>query len=417
MATGTKNILVLNAGSSSTKVSLYQFDESVNANQSLIKETVAQQPIWQMEVDFPKGESTSAINWQKVLDDAVASLGNIAVGADCIRPGSPSPRIDIVGHRVVHGGTKYSCSVVIDTDVKQDIKDCIKLAPLHNKTALAQIEAMEKLLPVGTQQVAVFDTAFHHTLSEAVKFYPVPYAWYEKYGIRRFGFHGINYQYCTQQAANLIEKDAATLSLIVCHLGAGCSLAAIENGKSVNTTMGFTPMDGLMMASRSGSIDPGILLYLLKNENITVDQIEEDLNKNSGLKGISQSSGDMKTIIEKMQSGNNEETRLAKLAFTMFIEHLRASICAMRASLKKLDALVFTAGIGEHSSLVRQIACANLGFLGLQLDEKANHKVTADQNIIVDQNIASTKSQSAILIIKAREDWEIARQCLQVTSR
>ena len=378
MSSVTKNILVLNAGSSSTKISLFQCD----------KDTVPQQPIWEIEVDFPNG-SFDAIDWHSLIGLS-----------------KPRPYIDAVGHRVVHGGVKYSSSVIIDDAVKQDIKDCIKLAPLHNKICLAQIEAMEKFLPSGTKQVAVFDTAFHHTLPESVKFYPVPYAWHEKYGIRRFGFHGISYQYCLHQTASLLNKKPSSLSLIACHLGAGCSLAAIENGKSVNTTMGFTPMDGLMMASRCGSIDPGILIYLLKNEKITIDEIDADLNKNSGLKGISQLSGDMKTIIDKMKTGKSEEARLTKLAFNMFIEHLRAAICAMRASLKKLDALVFTAGIGEHSPLVRQQACTGLDFMGVDLNEQANH------NVSTDTNIAASKSSTAVLVIKAREDWEIARQCL-----
>ena len=250
--------------------------------------------------------------------------------------------------------------MIIDDQVKKDIEKYIPLAPLHNKVSLAQINAIEELLP-GTKQIAVFDTAFHHTLPDAISFYPVPYEWHEKYGIRRFGFHGINHQYCSQEAARILQKDVSTLSLITCHLGSGCSLAAIENGESVNTTMGFTPLEGLMMASRSGSIDPSILLYLIKNQHMTVDELETTLNKSSGLKGISQTSADMKVIIEKMQS-KDAEGKLAHLAFDMFIARLRSAICSMRASLTKLDAIVFTAGIGEHSSLVRKKTCAGLEF-------------------------------------------------------
>jgi acetate kinase len=386
MYSTAKNILVLNAGSSSTKISLYRFDTEDEQSKS---GTEPQHSVWQVEADFPDG-SFASIDWQSLL-------------------ASQTTPISAVGHRVVHGGSKYSSSVIINDDVKQDIKDCIKLAPLHNKIALAQIEAMEKLLPKGTKQIAVFDTAFHRTLAESTSFYPLPYAWREKYGIHRYGFHGINYQYCTQQAAKILKKEISELSLIICHLGGGCSLAAIEAGKSVNTTMGFTPMEGLMMRSRCGSIDPGIILYLLKNENMTVDQIDEDLNKSSGLKGISQLDGDMKTIIEKMQATGGDESRLAKLAFDMFVERLRSHICSMRSSLKKLDALVFTAGIGEHAPLVRQLTCANLDFLGIEIDEQINQKSGTDKNI------ASAKSQAAVLVIKAREDWQIARQCLLLT--
>lgn len=421
-----KNILVLNSGSSSVKIYLYNFD-NIEVNRSSGNELIPQAPLCQTEIDFPSG-SHLTIDWENLLRKELGPVIAQQQKKNKQNTGlefNPSS-IHAVGHRVVHGGAKYSQSMVINDDVKQDIKDCIKLAPLHNAICLAQIEAMEKLLPAGTKQIAVFDTAFHHDLPEPVKIYPVPYSWHEKYGICRFGFHGINYQYCTQQAAHLLKKDVLALSLIICHLGAGCSLAAIENGKSVNTTMGFTPMDGLMMASRCGSIDPGIILYLLKNENMSVDQLDEDLNKNSGLKGIAQFSGDMKTIIEKMQQDNSQEGRMAKLAFAMFIERLRASICAMRSSLRKLDGLIFTAGIGEHSSLVRQRTCAGLNFLGLELDEQANQDPTPshDSNLdlskeshvnkLVDRNIAAAKSQAAILVIKAHEDWEIARQCVHL---
>ena len=312
--------------------------------------------------------------------------------------------IHIVGHRIVHGGDKYSSAAVINDEVKKDIEHFIPLAPLHNKVSLAQINALQKLLP-EVKQVAVFDTAFHRTLPEAVSFYPIPYEWHEKYGIKHFGFHGINHEYCSKQAARILQRDISSFSIITCHLGSGCSLAAIENGKSINTTMGFTPLEGLMMASRSGSIDPSILLYLLKNQKITVDELETTLNKKSGLKGISQFTADMKTIIEKIQS-NDTNAKYCQLAFDMFISRLKAGISAMRSSLTKLDALVFTGGIGEHAPLLREKTCVGLDFLGIELDGTAN----ANES----QVISAQQSKTAVLRIKAREDWAIAEQSLRL---
>jgi acetate kinase len=414
--TDKKNILVINAGSSSDKISFFQLHDRKSSHIS------PQKPDWQTEVDFPSGDIDS-INWQQLLTDALQPLlhgeinnasnqptantlasdkfGIDKFGSDKL--GIDKVGIDIIGHRVVHGGDKYSSAVIIDDQVKKDIEKYIPLAPLHNKVSLLHINALEKLLP-DAKQIAVFDTAFHRTLPDTVSFYPVPYEWHEKYGIKRFGFHGINHQYCSKQAAHMLQTDIANFSVITCHLGSGCSLAAIENGKSVNTTMGFTPLEGLMMASRSGSIDPSILLYLLKNKKMTIDELETTLNKNSGLKGISQISADMKVIIEKMQS-NTAEAKLAQLAFDMFINRLRSGICSMRASLSKLDAVVFTAGIGEHSSLVREKACAGLDFLGLELDKNANENAAPI--------ISLTNSKTKVLVIKAREDWEIAQQSLR----
>ncbi len=392
---GKKKILVINAGSSSDKISFFQL------NEKMVSAVSPQQPAWQTEIDFPSGDVDS-VNWQQLLKGALQPLLEGKAGAAIDKQSNNSGYIDIVGHRVVHGGDKYTSAVIIDQQVKKDIEKYIPLAPLHNKISLLHINAIEKLLP-DTKQIAVFDTAFHRTLPDAVSFYPLPYEWHEKYDIKRFGFHGINHEYCSQQAASILKADISKFSVISCHLGSGCSLAAIENGKSVNTTMGFTPLEGLMMCSRSGSIDPSILLYLLKNKKATIEELETTLNKNSGLKGVSQISADMKVIIEKMQS-DSTEAKLARLAFDMFISRLRAGICAMRASLSKLDAIVFTAGIGEYAPLVREKACAGLEFLGLALDKKENENNAP--------KISSTNSKAVILVIKAREDWAIAKQSL-----
>jgi acetate kinase len=248
--------------------------------------------------------------------------------------------------------------------------------------------------------VAVFDTSFHRRLPEAAAVYPGPYEWLAR-GIRRYGFHGINHQYCAERASQLLGRELNSLKLVTCHLGNGCSLAAIRNGRSVDTTMGFTPLDGLMMGTRSGSIDPGILTYLLREEKVTGQQIDDLLNKKSGLLGISGFSGDMRQIVPAMKGGNPR----AKLAFEMFVHRLQAGIGAMVAVLGGIDALVFTAGIGENSQELRAAACANFAFLGLKLDATKNQQSTADQEISL------ADSAVRVLIVRAQEDWAIACDC------
>jgi len=242
-------------------------------------------------------------------------------------------------------------------------------------------------------------------LSEEASVYPGPYEWAER-GIRKFGFHGINHQYCAGRAAHLLGKDLATLKLITCHLGNGCSLAAILGGKSIETTMGFTPLDGLMMGTRSGSVDPGILTFLLQEGHTDGKSLDATLNTKSGLLGISGISGDMREIVSAMLSGNPR----AKLAFDMFVHRLRAGIGAMLAALDGADALVFTAGIGENSPEVRAAACSHFTFLGLALDPAKNAAATPDQDI------STATSQLRVLVIRAEEDWAIARKCWKLIS-
>ena len=266
----------------------------------------------------------------------------------------------------------------------------------HN---LEGIEALEKILP-NVPQVAVFDTAFHAQLPPAAFVYPGPYEWLEN-GIRRYGFHGISHQYCARRAAQLLNRDLTHLRLISCHLGNGCSLAAIRGGVSVDTTMGFTPLDGLMMGSRSGAIDPGIIIHLLKGGDLTSEKLDNILNRNSGLKGISGLSSDMRQIGDAIAQGNER----AQLALDIYIHRLRAGIGAMLASLGGLDALIFTAGVGENSPVVRAAACEAFGFIGLKLDGEKN------QHSPVDEDIAAVDSGARVLVIHTQENWEIAREC------
>lgn len=384
------NILVINTGSSSLKLSLYMLPDCLPA--------IAPSPNWQLKLDV-KWDSANSASWRALLSQKISELWQ---GANKLLAGPDD--IDVVGHRIVQGGPDYLSSVFIDQTVKTDIARFFKLAPLHNQINLDGILAAEAVLSRTTRQVAVFDTSFHRSLPLYASLYPVPYDWYENFDIRKFGFHGINYQYCSHRAAQMLKRSLADLDLIICHLGSGCSLAAVKGGKSVDTTMGFTPLDGLMMSTRSGSLDPGILIYMLRNTSMSADDLEHALNHSSGLKGISQISSDLKVIIEEMQAGS----QAAKLSFEMYTFRIRRGICQMRASLDKLDALIFTGGVGEHASAVREVVCKDLSFLGVQLDGALS------QNNQTDYNLSSKTSQAQVLLIAAREDWQIACDCFHL---
>jgi len=307
--------------------------------------------------------------------------------------------IDVVGHRVVHGGPRHFESSVVTAEVKSAIESVSVFAPLHNRAELEGMEIVAKLLgPVP--QIAVFDTGFHRTMPLSAATYPGPYDWFEQ-GIRRYGFHGINHQYCAQRAAQLLGKNLNSLKLVTCHLGNGCSLAAIREGRSVDTTMGFTPLEGLMMGTRSGSVDPGILTYLIRQRQFSGQQLDEVLNQKSGLLGISGISSDMRQVLAASQKGHERAT----LALEIYIHRLRSGIGAMVAVLGGVDALVFTAGVGENSPEVRTAVCDNFAFLGLRLDQGKN------AHLPLDQDISAPDATVRVLVIHAEEDWMIAREC------
>ncbi|MEG4148874.1 acetate kinase [Microcoleus sp. Pol12B5] len=396
-------ILVLNAGSSSQKSCLYELND-VLPDRPL-------QPLWEAQIDWTHQQGIAELKVKTAkgdqLEEEFASDSRkdaISRMLDSLWRGRTQTindlkEIDIVGHRVVHGGEDYQQSTLISPDVKKAIARLSVFAPVHNPVNLEGIEAIEKILP-NVPQVAVFDTAFHAQLPPAAFVYPGPYEWLEN-GIRRYGFHGISHQYCARRAADILGRDVADLRLISCHLGNGCSLAAIRGGWSVDTTMGFTPLEGLMMGSRSGSIDPGILIHLLKQSDFTAEKLDGILNRNSGLKGISGVSSDLRQIGDAIAQGNQR----AQLALDIYIHRLRAGIGAMLASLGGLDALIFTAGVGENSAVVRAAACEAFGFIGLKLDGDKN------QLSPIDQDIAALDSAMRILVIHTQEDWEIAREC------
>ncbi|MEN9567550.1 MAG: acetate kinase, partial [Cyanobacteriota bacterium] len=284
------------------------------------------------------------------------------------------------------------------------IADLIPLAPNHNPAHLEGIEAIAKILPKVTQ-IAVFDTAFHSQIPEPAKVYPLPYEWFER-GIQRYGFHGISHQYCATKTAQILDKSLDSLKIITCHLGNGCSLAAIANGICIDTTMGFSPLEGLMMGTRCGSIDPQILLYLMREDGLTEGELNQLLTKESGLLGVSGISADMRAILAASAEGQAR----AQLAFDIYIHRLRSSIGAMIASLGGLDVLVFTAGVGENTAKLREETCEQFAFLSLYLDTDKNNAHP------VNEDIATSDSQVRVLVIHTEEDWAIATQCWQLQS-
>jgi acetate kinase len=308
-----------------------------------------------------------------------------------------------VGHRVVHGGTTFRDAVLINARVRDGIADLVQLAPLHNPSALAGIDATVTQFP-SVPQVAAFDTAFHRDIPDSAAIYPLPWDWTQRWGLRRFGFHGLSVAYAVSRAAELLGQLPARL--VVCHLGAGCSVTAVAAGRSVHTSMGFTPLEGVMMTQRSGTIDPGLLLDLLTRQGVTVADADRALNQRAGLLGVSGVSSDLRDVLKAGEAGNTR----ASLAVDMFVHRLVETIGGMVATLNGLDALAFTGGIGEHSSLVRARACASLGYLGLSIDVGRNDANAADIDVATDA------SAVRVLVIPAREDLSILRAVKTVLS-
>lgn len=352
-------VLVLNAGSSSLKWVVLD----------AAAETVADQ---------------GALSWlgahggahQDEVDGALRGIRDVAA----------------VGHRVVHGGSRFVESVRLDDGVRDAILELKSLAPLHNPSAVAGIDAARRAFP-DVPQVAAFDTAFHNTLPQAAATYPVPWVWTERWGLRRFGFHGLSVRYAVRRAGEMAPGH--TGKVVVCHLGAGCSITAVEDGRSVDTSMGFTPLEGVMMVQRSGSIDPGMMLYLL--QRMSAQDMERDLNERSGLLGVSGVSADLREVTAEADKGNAR----AALALDMFCHRVVACVGGMSAVLGGLDALVFTGGIGEHSALMRSRVVAALRFLGVDVDEAANSGAAGDADI----SVAGARVRT--LVVAAREDLTI----------
>lgn len=392
------NILLLNAGSSSLKATLMtSTDGKVVANGladwagSIARYRYAGPDGKEHEEDVPWRGYAQAV--QRFVSDLVE-----------VQPAALARLSDLsaVGHRVVHGG-QFTSSVRITPDIRLRIAALAELAPLHNPPSLEALAAAEAALP-HVPHVAVFDTAFHATLPPEAYTYPLPEQWTREWQIRRFGFHGLSHAYCARRAAEMLDRPEAELCLVICHLGHGCSAAAIRGGKCVDTTMGFTPLEGLMMATRCGSIDPSIVLHVQQRHGLSVEQIENALNRKSGLLGVSGVSSDIRDVLSAANAGNER----ARLALAIYTHRVRQAIGALSVTMGRVDALVFTAGVGEHASEVRKTVCAGLEFLGLQIDPEANRSCKPDADI------SWHGSRGRILVIAAREDVTMLREITKV---
>jgi acetate kinase len=325
------------------------------------------------------------------------------IDADGVRRAlSEMPAPDAVGHRIVHGGERFAGPVRLDAAVEAELRELTDLAPLHQPKSLAALRAVSCALP-DPPAVACFDTAFHGTLPDAAATYALPSAWRQRFTLRRFGFHGLSHAYASRQAGEMLGR--AKLRVVTCHLGAGASLAAVRDGRSIDTTMGFTPLEGLVMATRSGSVDPGLLLWLLERDAMTEAEMAAALENESGLAGLA-GTPDMRRVLTGAEAGNPK----ARLALDVYGHRLRTSIGAMAAALGGLDALVFTGGVGERSAAVRALGCEGLGFLGVGLDPDSNREASGDARI--DRGDAPV----ALLVVESREDIEIAAEVRRVLS-
>ncbi|HEX5827565.1 MAG TPA: acetate/propionate family kinase [Candidatus Limnocylindrales bacterium] len=374
MAEAAGLILVVNAGSSSLKLRLLDPADGVVAT-----------------ADLP----------------AVSGAEDAALIADAVSGWGAAARPTAVGHRVVHGGSRFSSATLLTDEVVAEIASLATLAPLHNPKAVAAIEAVRAVLP-DVPHVACFDTAFHATLPPAASTYAIPAEWRERWAVRRYGFHGLNHAYVSRRAAELCGRSGDTgFRVVTCHLGAGSSLAAVLGGRSVDTTMGFTPLEGLVMATRSGDVDPGLLLWLAREGGLTPDELSEGLEHRSGLLGLG-GTEDMREILERARATGDAPAPPgdARLARDAWAHRLRKGIASMAASSGGLDALVFTAGIGERSAEARALACEGLGFLGVGLDREANAAAPA----FAATEIGAPGPRVRVFVIPAREDVEIARQ-------
>lgn len=315
--------------------------------------------------------------------------------------------ISAVGHRVVHGGEKYATSVLIDDEVMKSLEECVKLAPLHNPPNIIGINACKALMP-NTPMVAVFDTAFHQTIPEHAYIYPIPYELYKKYAVRKYGFHGTSHRYVSMKAAELMGKDVKDLKIITCHLGNGASICAVEGGKSVDTSMGFTPLEGIAMGTRSGNIDPAIIAFLMKELNISIDEVNDMLNKKSGVYGISGVSSDFRDIEEAAEKGEHR----AQLALDIFHNRVKRFVGAYAALMGGVDCIVFTAGLGENSALSRAEICKGLEFLGFNIDEKTNNEGRGFA-----KEISTTDSKVKVYVIPTEEELMIARDTKEIVGK
>ena len=374
------SVLVFNAGSSSLKFALFSGE--------------GREPAASGTIDLEREAIAFPAAVQRALERLALEL-------------APPARLEGVGHRIVHGGERFQEPVLFDDALEQELASIAEIAPLHNPRALEVLKASRGFLP-DAPHVAVFDTEFFSTLPLRSRVYPLPWEWHTKWGIRRFGFHGLSHEYSALRAAELTARRGGTpLKIVSCHLGQGCSAAAVSGQSPVATTMGFTPLEGLMMGSRSGSVDPGILPHVLRVAGWQADELEDALNRRSGLLGVSGVSSDYRKVEAAAGSGNAR----ARLALDLYSDRVRDAIAAMAAALGGLDSLLFTGGVGEHSASLRATACESLGFMGVTLDAERNAAESSE-----DKKISLEDSPVEVFAIQAREEWIIASKTRRLLS-
>ncbi|MDD5793446.1 MAG: acetate kinase [Clostridiales bacterium] len=393
-------VLVINCGSSSLKYQLYNMQneevlakglvERIGINDSRLKQNTRKNEKFIINKDIKNHNDAIKLVMEALTDKQNGAIDSIN-------------EINAVGHRVVHGGEKYSSPVLINNEVINHIKECFKLAPLHNPANLIGIETFMKIMP-GVKNVAVFDTAFHQTIPEKAYLYGIPYKYYEKDHIRKYGFHGTSHYYVSRKVAEIMNKDIKDLKIITCHLGNGASLCAIDGGKSIDTTMGFTPLDGVIMGTRSGSLDPAIILYLMKEYKYSLEEMDDILNKKSGVYGLSKLSPDFRDI----ENAANSKNHMAQKALDTFHYKIKLFIGAYMAALGKVDAIVFTAGVGENGPETRYEILKGLEGLGIEIDKEKN-KVRGKA-----LEISKDTSKVKVYVIPTDEEFIIAKSCVML---
>lgn len=394
-------ILVLNCGSSSVKYKLIDTD----AEKTLAEGGVEKIGLPDGFLKFKRPDGSKEIKELGHIDhrQAVQAILDILTDSKegCIKSFS---EIDAVGHRVVHGGEKFNKSVLITDEVIQQVKDCYPLAPLHNPANITGIEAITSLMP-GVPQVGVFDTAFHQTMPAKSYMYPLPYKYYLEDGVRRYGFHGTSHRYVSARAAEFLGRDINNLKMVTCHIGNGGSITAVLNGKSVDTSMGLTPTEGLMMGTRVGDVDPGVITFLMEKHNLNAKEIQTLINKESGVLGVSGISNDMREI----EAADNAGDQRAHLALEIYEQRIIKYIGAYAAEMGGLDVIVFTGGVGENQTGVRKNVCAPLGFMGVELNEELNAKTRGTETLI-----STPASKVAVVVIPTDEELMIARDTREI---
>lgn len=394
------NILVINAGSSSLKYQLIKMNEEKVLAKGLCDRIGLEGSLIKHKTH--DGRSIEKKIVMQTHKDAIEQLINALTDAELGVIKSLS-EIKAVGHRVVHGGEKFFKSAIIDDEVMKTIEECVELAPLHNPPNITGIKACQQIMK-NVPQIAVFDTAFHQTMPAKAYVYALPFEYYEKYRLRKYGFHGTSHKYVSERAAIMLNKPFDQLKIVTCHLGNGSSITAVDCGKSIETTMGFTPLDGLAMGTRCGTIDPAAVTFLMNKENLSTEAMDNIMNKKSGVLGISGVSSDFRDLDDAVAAGNKR----AELALQIFTYQVKKYIGAYACAMGGLDAIVFTAGIGENNPDIRQRACSNLGFLGISIDLEKNKK----RGIEID--ISTEDAKVRTLVIPTNEELAIAKETIRM---